>query len=268
MPKFEKLSSRMKHYESLSSGQLMPFTPCMARLDGKAFHTFTKNLNKPYDIRLSNLMIDTTRFLVEETNAKVGYTQSDEISLVYLEDTLEEILFFDRKILKMSSILAGMASVFFNKNLKGHGLEFKEESFPLFDCRVWSLPNKAEACNAILWREQDAIRNSVQMAARSCYSHNQLDKKNNSQLLEMLREKGIDWNAYPSFFKRGTYIQKRITQREFTSEEVSALPIHHEYRKNPNLKINRTDYIELDMPPLSSVRNREEVIFNGQEPEI
>jgi tRNA(His) guanylyltransferase len=264
----DSLGDRIKWYESrYTDQQFMKMVPVMARLDGRAFHTFTKGLDRPYCKQLSKLMVDTTKFLVHETNARCGYTQSDEISLVWLAEDWESDIFFSGKLQKMNSILSSMTSVYFNSLLPEY-LPSKKGQMPLFDCRVFQVPNDTEAVNCFIWREQDASRNSIQMAARSLYSHDELMNKNTSQLHDMLFEKGVNWNDYPTFFKRGTYVRRRVIDRPFTPEEIMTLPERHAARNNPDLRVRRSSVMEEDFPQLTKVENREEVILYGAEPII
>jgi len=268
MPKFDNdnLGTRMKSYEKMFGGQkLIPLLPAMIRLDGVSFHTFTKGLRRPYDERLSKIMVETTKFLVKETNARIGYTQSDEISLLLYSDSYDSQIYFDGKISKIMSVLPARASVFFNSLLK-EAIPEKADKAPVFDCRAWSLPNKMEAMNALLWREKDATRNSISMAAQSMYSATQLHGKSSSIKQEMMFQKGVNWNDYPSFFKRGTYIQRREAELAFSTEELSKLPAKHAAHVNPDLKIKRSYISEVELLPLSKIENNIEVLFDGAEP--
>ena len=211
---------RMKFYENQTCGiKLLPLIPVIARLDGKGFSKFTKGLKRPYDERLSMLMIELTKYLVKETNANCGYTQSDEITLMWYVDDPKSSIYFDGRYFKMVSDLSAMASVFFNKKLNDY-LPEKSDKWPRFYCRVFNVPTLDEAVNTFLWREKDATKNSITMAASSFYSHKQLDKKNGSEKQEMLFEKGVNWNDYPAFFKRGTYVQRKRILRKFTTDEL------------------------------------------------
>jgi tRNA(His) 5'-end guanylyltransferase len=262
----DSLGDRMKEYESTgTSNRLMPLLPVMIRLDGVAFHTFTKGLKRPYDERLSKLMIDTTKYLVKLTNARVGYTQSDEISLVLISDDFASQTYFDAKVYKILSVLAARTSVYFNQLLPS-AIPEKRSAEPVFDCRVWNVPNRVEAANTLLWREQDASRNSVSMAAQSLYSHKELQGKSCNEMQEMIFQKSINWNDYPAFFKRGTYIRRIVSERPFTATEIEKLPARHKARTNSALTIERTDYAEMDYGPLSKIGNRAEVLFEGAEP--
>lgn len=259
---------RMKAYEQQEAGRrFLPLLPVCARLDGKGFHRLTKGLERPYDRRFVELMRRTTAYLVQETHACIGYTQSDEISLVWYSGEYKSQIFFDRRIQKMVSVLASMATAFFNAHLP-ELLPEKIEILALFDCRVWQVPTLAEAANTFLWREFDATKNSISMAARHYYPHEALHKKTSAEMQDMLWQKGVNWNDYPPFFKRGTFIQKRPVVRAFTAEEIEELPAKHEARANPNLQIERSEIQRLDMPPFAKVKNRVDVIFSAAEPEI
>lgn len=262
-----EFGDRMKLYEGMeTSRHLMPLLPICARIDGKTFHTFCRGLPRPYDERLSRLMVATSRFLLEETGALVAYTQSDEINLVWYSDTLKSQVFLNGKVTKMVSILAGWASAYFTRHLPEFIPE-RANTIPCFDARVWNTPNQTEAANCILWREMDATRNSVSMAARAHFSHNSLHGQSASVMQERLfSEAGVNWNDYPPFFKRGTFLQKQRVSRPFTDDEIEKLPPKHEARTNPNLAVERWEVRAIDMPPFGWVSNRVEVIFEGADP--
>lgn len=262
------LGDRMKGYEKIESGRrFLPLLPICARIDGKRFSRFTAGLQRPYDQRLSDLMVAVTRYLVEESQARVGYTQSDEISLLYCSDSHHDQVFLDGRVQKMTSILAAMATARFNALLAEYVPE-RAGKTALFDCRVWAVPNREEAANTFLWREQDATKNSISMAARHYYSHDELNNKTGAEMQEMLFRKGVNWNDYPAFFKRGTFVQRRLVRRPFTAEELAALPPLHNARKKPDLVIERGHIATLDMPPFGRVQNRVAVLFDGAQPEL
>ena len=262
----EKFGDRMKMYENQTCGiRLLPRIPVIARLDGKGFSNFTKGLKRPYDERLSMLMIELTKYLVKETNANCGYTQSDEITLVWYVDDPKSSIYFDGRYFKMVSDLSAMASVFFNRKI-GEYIPEKSDKWPRFDCRVFNVPTLDEAVNTFLWREKDSTKNSITMAASEFYSHKQLHKKSGSEKQEMLFQKGINWNDYPTFFKRGTYVQRKRIFRKFTSDELENLPKKHFARKDPNLMIERWVIDKIDIPPLSKIENKVDVIIFGKDP--
>lgn len=263
--KKDSLGDRIKWYEKRYMSQFMPCIPVIARVDGRAFHSFTKGLERPFCGQLSQLMILTTKFLVQETNARCGYTQSDEISLVWLAEDWDNEIFFAAKLQKMNSILASMTSVYFNRNLEEY-LPSKKSQMPLFDCRVFQVPSEKEAANYFIWREQDATRNSLQMAARSVYSHKELHLMDSTKLHDMLHDKGINWNDYPNHFKRGTYVRRITTEKELSVDELNNLPEKHDMRKNPNLKVKRTHVTQESFEPITRYSNRSHIILHGQEP--
>ena len=265
----DDLGDRQKLYESFETERIcMPRLPIMARLDGKSFHNFTKGLNRPYDERLTKLMVDTTKFLIEKTHAKLGYTQSDEITLMWYYPEKESNPLFGGKIFKLTSVLSSIATAFFNKNI-GNYLTEKSDEYAFFDCRVWVVPNPIEATNVFLWRELDASKNSISMAAHTYFSHQKLQGKSGEEMQEMLfQEHGINWSSFPDLFKRGTFVRRENVVRKFTSEEIDNLPEKHEARTNPNLEVTRTEIKSFCLPRLLSVTNRVEVIFDGETPII
>lgn len=262
----DELGDRMKLYEQSEAGRrLMPLLPALARIDGRAFHSFTRGMDRPYDMRFSQAMIETTVCLVRLTNACMGYTQSDEITLAWHSTNIKSQLWFDGKIHKMVSQLAAHATLIFNGEVQRTMPGYADRD-PTFDARVWNVPNRAEGANVFLWREWDATKNSVSMAAHAVYSHHELHGKNGSQMQDMLHAEGVNWNDYPARFKRGTYVQRRSITRPFTTEELDALPPKHQARTNPELTVERSDVRVIELPPLAGIENREAVIFDGAEP--
>jgi len=262
----DALGDRMKRYEAAEAGRrLMPLLPVLARIDGRGFSKFTQGLQRPFDARLSGLMVDTTRFLVQETGARVGYTQSDEITLLWQSSHAKEQVFFDGRIQKMVSVLAAMTSVAFYRGvvdvLPGYAARQ-----PVFDCRVWQVPTQEEGANAFLWRERDATKNSISMAARAHFTHEQLLSKSGTEMQDMLHGIGINWNDYPAFFKRGTYVQRRLVRHRFSTEDISELPPQHLARRQPDHEFERPEIQGLEVPPLGRVTNRVAMLFDGDEP--
>lgn len=262
--KNDSFGDRMKMYEGEEAGRrFQPCVPIAARLDGKTFSKFTRGLDRPYDKRLSDLMIATMTYLVKQTNARVGYTQSDEITLIYYSADPKSQVYLDGRIQKMTSILASMATSYFVHHL-GRALPEKAGALPMFDCRVWALPDMNEAANTVLWRVRDAIRNSVSMAAQANFSHRDLQGKSQSRMLAMLRDKGIDWSDYPNFFKWGTLVRQRKVHRPFTAEEIEDLPPKHNARSNPNLGVERTETQTLSVC-FNDLVNRSDFILGADE---
>jgi len=229
MPVHDDLGIRMKeNYEKISRTKLMRRTPVALRIDGKAFHTFTRGFKKPFDDILVKSMQETTKYLCENIQGCVfGYTQSDEITLILIDyQTLTTAAWFDYEVQKMCSIAASMATMKFNKVFNDLAVNFaffankeqKEYSEKLlesvkngaiFDCRAFNIP-KEEVCNLIYWRQLDATRNSIQMVGRAYFSHKQLDHKNCNDIQDMLHKQyGVNWNDYPTHLKRGSACIKK-----------------------------------------------------------
>jgi tRNA(His) guanylyltransferase len=243
------LGDRMKRYEMEEAGRRMiPLLPIMARLDGRAFHTLTKGLARPYSPEFTRCMVETAAVLVNEFGADLAYTQSDEISLFWKNDDPFAPMQFDGRFQKWTSLLSAEASVAFNMALLEHLPEkaATKKKRAKLDCRVWQLPNTMEVYNAFLWREDDATRNSLQMAAQSHYTQKELHKAGEAKLHDMLHAKGVNWNDFPAFFKRGTYIARRQYQRELTADELAGIPED----RRPTGPIMRSGIFALKAEPL------------------
>jgi tRNA(His) guanylyltransferase len=259
----DSLGDRMKLYENAEAGRrLMPLLPVLARVDGRAFHSFTHGMQRPFDPEFSAVMIETTIGLVEETNACMGYTQSDEITLAWHSTDPKSQIWFDGRVCKMVSQLAAHATLTFYRMFERRD-PIRSSKLPTFDARVWNVPNRTEGANVFVWREWDATKNSISMAAQSVYSHKELHGKHGGEMQEMLFQRGINWNDYPAFFKRGTYVQRRTVSKPFSTEELERLPPKHEARTNPGLMVERSEVKVLELPPITTIENREAVIFDG-----
>lgn len=258
--RMDALGDRMKTYEMAEAGRCaMKGIPLLARLDGRAFHTFTKGLKRPYDERMSRCMIDTMKYLVGETHAKIGYVQSDEITLLWHveSDEVGEYMFGGR-FQKLTSVLAGLASAYFAR-LASKLMPEKDNMLPIFDCRVWQVPNKAEAANAFYWRELDATKNAISMAAHAYFSHRSLQGLTGNQKQEKLFvEKGINFNDYPAFFKRGTYAKRVLVDRVLDAETLAKIP--EGWRPKDGI-VQRSEIQEMNWGPCSKLTNYQDLIF-------
>lgn len=202
----DSFGDRMKTFEREgTNARATPGLPLMVRLDGKTFSKFTRGLERPFDKRLSHLMLELTKYLVKTFDAKLGYVQSDEISLYFRESKSGEFM-FSGKFSKINSILAASASVFFNKHLATMIPEKADES-PLFDCRSWSIPEN-ELANAFIWRQEDCTKNAVSMTASTYISHAKLQGKSTLNRIDMLRGIDIDFGHMPEQFKNGAFVYK------------------------------------------------------------
>ena len=262
----DELGDRMKLYEAAEAGRkFMPLLPIMARVDGRAFHSFTRGMARPFDEVLRSCMVDTTAELVKQTGADMGYTQSDEISLTWYNDTTRTQTWFNGRVQKMNSQLAAIATLEFYRLVLERMPQYASRK-PTFDARVWNVPTTMEGANVFLWREWDATKNSISMAAQSMFSHRELDGKDSSEKQELMFSKGVNWNDYPAWAKRGTYVQRRRREVPFTVEELEKLPLRHAARTNPDLKVLRSVVGPVDLPPLGKIVNRVDVIYEGAEP--
>lgn len=236
MPVNDELGKRMKeYYESIPKTKLIRRTPVAIRLDGKAFHTFTRGFKKPFDEVLMAAMQDTMKYLCENIQGCVfGYTQSDEITLILCDyQKLNTAAWFDYEVQKMCSISASMATMAFNKFFTERAYEVRPDGIRLpdqqeaeyksilykaakkgamFDARVFNIP-KEEVTNLIYWRQLDATRNSIQMVGQANFSHKELQNKSCNNIQNMLlTEKNIDWNKFPTYLKHGSCCVKKYMQ--------------------------------------------------------
>lgn len=250
MPINDDLGKRMKeYYEQISKTKLMRRCPVVLRIDGRAFHTFCRSFNKPFDDILVKTMQDTMKYLCENIEGCVlGYTQSDEISLLLIDyKKLDTAAWFDYEVQKLCSISASMATLAFNKffydnvefnfqeewakiNEKITNKEISsEEAEPMFDkledeyydkyyskcnkamfdSRCFNIP-KEEVTNYFYWRQLDATRNSIQMVGQANFSHKELQNKSCNDIQNMLlTEKDINWNDLITYKKRGSCCVKK-----------------------------------------------------------
>ena len=255
----DDLGDRMKGlYESReTSRKFLPRVPIYARIDGRSFSKLTKGMDRPFDPKMSRAMIETTKYLVKETHAVCGYVQSDEISLVWYQDSIEGDIFFSGKVHKMTSVLASMAAAKFNHCLRGWAPY--EDRLASFDARVLELPSKTEATNMFLWRVNDASKNAVSMACRHHYSAKQMHGKSRIEMIEMLAEKGVVFDDYPSYFRFGTFLKRKVITRAMTEAEMAKIPEKF-HPKDGMITRSEIEEINLDAP-FSSYPQREAFIF-------
>ena len=246
MPVHDDLGTRMKEfYEQVPRFRLTRRTPVAIRLDGKAFHTFTRGFEQPFDERLGAAMRETMKYLCENVqNCILGYQQSDEITLILVDyKELNSSAWFNYEIQKMCSISASMATMAFNKffgkevnkwiidclgyntgkisvadiELKNAYMESLNKG-AMFDSRCFNIP-KEEVANLIYWRQLDATRNSIQMVGQANFSHKELQNKSCNDIQDMLFQKrNINWNDFPTHLKRGSCCVKIETSTVFAIE--------------------------------------------------
>lgn len=271
MPVHDDLGVRMKtFYEQIPKTKLMRRCPVALRIDGKAFHTFTRGFQKPFDEVLIKSMQETMKYMCENIQGCVlGYTQSDEITLILVDyKKLNSSAWFDYEIQKLCSVAASMATMAFNKafpknvyNFEQHyiieheinGRQWKDtaeyemckiyikaiDKGAMFDARAFNIP-KEEVTNLIYWRQIDAKRNSIQSVGQAYFSHKELDKKSSDMIQCMLFEEcGVNWNDYPTHLKRGSCcIKKEIENKSIGyNSEVRAIEYRTEWTIDNDIPI-------------------------------
>lgn len=269
MIKKDSLGDRMKEfYENRSKLYLPRRVPVIIRLDGKAFHTFTKGFKRPYDEILHNTMNATMKHLCENIQGcKLGYTQSDEITLLLTDyDTITTDAWFGYGMQKVCSVAASMATLAFNRFFRQYYNEaLTELGSPLdsdpylsklsekldcamFDARCFSIP-KDEVTNCFIWRQQDATRNAIQMLGQCNFSHRELQGKSCNDIQDMLMtQKGINFNDMPIEFKRGVCCY-RITREatcvnKKTQEETPCIRSEWVLDKDIPIFTQDRDYVD------------------------
>lgn len=269
-----QLDDRMKQYEYVSRTYLTRRLPVIIRIDGKAFHSFTKGFNKPFDDIFCSAMQQTMKYLCENIQGCVlGYTQSDEITLVLTDyQNRDTEAWFGNNIQKMASVSASMATLKFNRvfneavndwyYLNRNGFSEESEKMfqiyvkaikkgAMFDSRVFTLP-KEEVVNCLIWRQQDAIRNSIEALGQAHFSAKELHGKNCKDIQGMLlAEKNINWLELPIFLQRGSCcIKKEVIveiEREVDSETIFTAITRNKWVMDDNIPlfVEDRDYVNL-----------------------
>ena len=289
--RYDELGTRIKELEAITTKiKLMPQLPLYARIDGRSFHTFCRGLKKPFCYELVETMQEVTKFLVAETHAQLGYVQSDEISLCWLAPSKAP---FDGKLFKLQSVLASLATSKFNNYITKKYIimddfvtgdmdsllvtskmqneydswkllyEKCQKIIPSFDCRVFQLPNEVELANTFVWREIDAVRNSVSMLAQANFSHKELQGKDRKAMITMLEEKGIRWNELRDDLKRGAYFKRVLIEKELDDETWNKIP---DNKKPESRTVIRSEIQQYNIPEMKNVENKVGVYFYNEQP--
>lgn len=270
------LANRMKDYEKRNRYYLQKRLPVIIRLDMRAGHTFTKGFKRPFDEIFMKTIAETAKYLCENIqNVKMSYQESDEISLLLVDyEKLDTDQWFDYRVDKLCSISASMATMAFNRIFNGLVREYRfnngenfdlstkegEEKYYLlqkyqsaidsgamFDSRVFNIPRE-EVTNYLYWRQLDASRNSIQMVGQANFSHKELQYKSCNDIQDMLMtQKGINWNDFPTYQKRGSCVVRTEikTEKIDTMEEMS----FGEPKKSSIVNIERSHWvIDNDIP--------------------
>lgn len=223
----DQLGDRMKDfYEDRTRFKLARRTNTIIRIDGKAFHQYTKGLTRPFDSGLMEDMNKTAEFLCQNIQgAKFAYVQSDEISILVTDyDDISTHAWFDGNLQKMASIAASLATAKFNQlrmsrscwegnDVDGYldADDLQNFKLAMFDARVFQIPYQEEVLNYFIWRQQDATRNSISSVAQANFSDKELHGKKTNQMQDMLMlDRGINWNDFSPREKRGSVIRKVV----------------------------------------------------------
>ena len=263
MPVNDELGKRMKEfYESIPKTRLVRRTPVAIRIDGKAFHTFTRGFEKPFDRALMKAMQLTMEYLCKHIQGCVfGYTQSDEITLILIDyQKLNSDAWFGYEVQKICSISASMATMAFNRYfrdlIEDYCMTDPRTSFEtrkvyidayergaMFDARCFNIP-KEEVCNLIYWRQLDAIRNSIQMVGQAFFSSRELHGKSCDEIIDMLhKEKNVNWHNFPTVCQRGASCLK-VAQRADIAGTINTISIWNIDFNMPILKGDDRKYVD------------------------
>lgn len=242
------LGDRMKFYEQwgASHREFSKGLPIIIRIDGKKFSSWTKGLEKPFHLDLTQTFIETSRRLMEDHFGEVvlAYGQSDEVTFVLRPTSFDSDGQFGNKRDKLISIAASAFTAYFNEErMKFESLAEKRSA--IFDSRAFAVPSVIEAYNAVLWRQQDAIRNSISSTGQAHFSHSKLHGKNRIDVLAMLQEIGVSWTDFDPYLQHGWAIRR--VQRALQPEEMTDIP--EQFRPTEPV-IRRKVEVDLAMPDL------------------
>jgi tRNA(His) guanylyltransferase len=239
---------RMKDLERVYTAQSVnpPSFMCV-RIDGKGFSKFTKGFDKPFDDGLSEAMVSTAERLLIETHASVSYVQSDEITLIYEPNKDGHEYIFGGKTSKINSVLASMAAANFNYFIaKLSPIKYAGRGLAYFDCRTFSAPDEIEASNVLLWRVQDARKNSVSSLFRWTAGHRAMDGLDQLQMKDYLFEKhSVSWDNLPNRYKYGTYIKPVVREFGLSDEERNKIPEKNRPEANAVVKRSTVERVDI-----------------------
>jgi tRNA(His) 5'-end guanylyltransferase len=243
---FNDLGKKHKQVEEKFRHYLLNDMYTVVRLDGRAFHTFTRGLEKPFSENFMHVMTATTSDLIKEFHATLGYTQSDEITLIF---PAGRDLLFNGIHGKILSTMASYASVSFRIHSEKH-LPEKNNIIATFDARVMQYSGIDKVIENLMWRETDATRNSLSMLCQSLFSQKALHGKGTKAQHDMLHSVGVNWNDLDIWKKRGTYMHRRVFQQTLSPEELAKIPKKHQ---PANGEVTRSSVVSVTFPPLESI---------------
>lgn len=241
----DEFGDRIKSYESVfTSITIAPPSYLCVRIDGRGFSKFTRGLKKPFDPDFSELMILTAEHLTAETHAAAAYVQSDEISLFY---TPKSEYIFGGRVSKINSVFASIATAHFNHNIRirlpqhctNHGYAY-------FDCRAFAVPSLTEASNVLLWRVQDARKNSISSLFRWTAGHSKMHGLSGQEMIDYLKANcAVDWHSLDNRYRYGTYLKPTVHETELSEQEWAAIPEKHRPPLGSKVTRSRIERIDL-----------------------
>lgn len=251
----DSLGDRMKAQEAEAAMQrFQPNRPVVVRIDGRRFSKFTRGFRKPFDAEITRVMRETCAYLVDQTQARIGYVQSDEISLVLFARSEEDALQFSGRIQKITSTYAAMATARFMAGLMtNHGARVLRD-LPTFDARAWQPPTLMEAVNAVIWRIFDARKNGVSAACRSVASPSEMDGLDGGAMIDLMSARGVDFlNDFHEDDRLGVLYQRRDFEESIDQETWDAIPEHarpesRDVLRSRVVEIPARDLLEADDP--------------------
>jgi tRNA(His) guanylyltransferase len=256
----DPLGDRIKRqYEHRCRHYLPRRSYVIIRVDGRAFHTFTRHCQRPFDHELIGDMNAVAVALCEQiSGAQFAFAQSDEVSLLVTDfQSNQTEAWFDNSQSKMESLSASIATVAFNRSrltrlVRQQGVEAMEAqtAWAAFDSRAFLVPDINEVANTFLWRQQDATRNSIQMVAQAHFGHHELEGMSTDQMQEKLwQERGINWNDIAPMLKRGRFIEKQTVTSdvEYTDKNTGEKQVAH--------NVKRSHWVVVEPPVFTQCRD-------------
>ena len=262
----EQAGSLIKEFEAREGAQTsMPGLPLILRLDGRSFSGLTKKLEKPFDARLTAAFDEVMVDLFEEFKPALAYTQSDEITLVIppFDPAGKSALPFKGRLQKICSVAAGRASSKLALLLSSSIPEMAKK-VPTFDCRAFNVPDMDYAALCVVWREADAMKNSVSMLASSLYPHSKLEGLSARERKALCAQAGKPWEGLEDGLKRGRFAARRSYVKALDPEVLARIP----ESRRPAGPVARWRVERFTLPPLRSILNLKEALFAGADPEL
>ena len=261
------MADRLKTYEAVTTEtRLIEKLPIYARVDMRAGHTWCRSLDKPFDERYSYAMREATAYVVDETGAALGMTQSDEASFVWLDDTKVP---FGTRLFKLQTVMASMfTAAFIRAAFKVELGEKAMKRLPTFDCRVLNLPTLDEAANMVMWRSMDSVKNSITLLALEHFSNKQIQGKNGGEKIKMLAGKGVDYYELPEKYRVGSFFRRETYEKVLEGAELERIPENQKILdEDGKMRVTRSRVAEFRIgAPLSEIANKPGVLFGRENP--